>query len=169
MKSLQAKVHRLLRMSWRHRLRILEAFACLGLARVVVLSVPFRFVARAVGRATAAVHGADDRDTRSGPRAVAVGQLVERVSRHTPWRSNCLAQALAATFMLRRRGLASSMYFGLAKSDAGRLEAHAWTRSSGVIVTGGRALERYTVVAVVTDGAVTDGGRHVLRSLRDSQ
>lgn len=161
-------VRRLLRLSWQDQLRNAEAFVFLGLARLAVLTVPFRLIARAVGPAAGSASVPVTADPPAQRRALALGRLIERVGRRTPWRSNCLAQAVAATFMLRRRGLGSTMYFGLAKNENGDLDAHAWTRSHGTIVTGGYALERYAVVAVLEDGAVTTGARQVLRSLRHS-
>jgi hypothetical protein len=82
---------------------------------------------------------------------IALGALVERVGNHTPWNSNCLAQAIAVTFMLRRRGVKTTMYFGVAKNHEGECEAHAWTRSGGAILTGRNRVNRYAVVAIFSN------------------
>ena len=57
--------------------------------------------------------------------ALAVRRMIARVARVLPWTSNCLTEALAARFLLRRRGVASVMHFGVKRRD-GRLVAHAW-------------------------------------------
>ena len=50
--------------------------------------------------------------------AADVGWIVERMAEHTPWESACLAQAMAAQNMLKRRGIGSTLYLGL-NSPAG--------------------------------------------------
>jgi len=57
----------------------------------------------------------------------------------------CFPQALAATLMLRRRGIRSTLYLGV---DPHRdLDAHAWVRVGGLIVTGGPDEARFVVVS----------------------
>ncbi|HEX8484516.1 lasso peptide biosynthesis B2 protein [Sphingomonas sp.] len=68
--------------------------------------------------------------------ALDVGWAVTRVARYFPERAMCLAQALAARTMLRRRGIGSIMHVGVAASEAARFEAHAWLEAAGVEVTG---------------------------------
>jgi Transglutaminase-like superfamily len=127
----------------------LEALVCLGLARAAVLTLPFRWVACFFGRPV------EQNSAFAGgpalqlpiPEARAVAQAIARVKRHTPWHSNCLAQAVAGLVMLRRRGISGTLYFGMARNSQGALEAHAWLRSGGAILTGGRGLNRFAVVA----------------------
>ena len=55
--------------------------------------------------------------------------------------------------MLRRRGLPSTLYLGVARDgEAGSgARAHAWLRSGHVVVTGGAGREQFTVVASFAD------------------
>lgn len=55
---------------------------------------------------------------------VLIGRAVQAASVYTPWRSNCLAQALAAHYMLRRRRLPCTLYIGVAKRPGQSLTAH---------------------------------------------
>ena len=81
-------------------------------------------------------------------RAYRIGWAVRTMSRRTPWNSNCLAQAIAAKRMLRRRGTACTLYLGLAKDAHDELAAHAWLRCGNRVLTGGRLSQRqYTVVS----------------------
>ena len=57
-----------------------------------------------------------------------------------------MAQALAGKYMLRRRGITSTLYLGVAKGVKTQLEAHAWLRSGNFVVAGGEDLERFTVI-----------------------
>jgi hypothetical protein len=123
---------------------LLESTLLLGLARLLVLLVPFRMYARAIGR--------DGESPDAPPPQVVhrVRRAIESVSGHVPWRSKCLEQALAAKAMLRGRGIPSTLYLAVARDVA--LEAHAWVRSGNVYVTGEVAFDRYTIVARFADG-----------------
>lgn len=68
--------------------------------------------------------------------ARAIGWAVTKTAAHLPIDARCLAQALAARAMLRRRGIASMMHIGVARPDATSLEAHAWLEAAGIGVTG---------------------------------
>ena len=81
-------------------------------------------------------------------RAYRIGWAVRTMARRTPWNSNCLAQAIAAKRMLRRRRIACTLYLGLAKDAKDELAAHAWLRCGNRILTGGRSSQwQYTVVS----------------------
>ncbi len=141
-----------------------EAFWRLAVARAAVRTLPFRTIASRLARRTRS-SGDDDRAggkgrvrRRDDPSfARSVGKAVVSVSRHTPWNSNCLAQALAATAMLSRREIPATLHLGVAKHD-GELTAHAWVRSRGVPVTGGRGELGHATVWTFEDPGVGDGG-----------
>jgi len=123
---------------------LLESALFLGVARVLVLLVPFRVYARAIGR------DGESPDAPAPAMVHRVRRAIESVSAHVPWRSKCLEQALAAKTMLHGRGISSTMYLAVARDVA--LEAHAWVRSGDVCVTGEAAFDRYTIVARFADG-----------------
>jgi hypothetical protein len=137
---------------WRRRSRfekmlLLEAFFLLGLARVLVLTIPFRWLARTVGQHM----------QESAPEAAAadlqlaglIGQAVRSAAGNTPWESVCLPQAIAGQWMLKQRGIAATLYLGVAKADdkPEQLAAHAWLRCGDQILTGGSGHKQFTVVS----------------------
>ena len=63
-------------------------------------------------------------------------RAVERAARHCPTPAKCLSQALAASWMLRRRGITGTINLGTARDAAGRLAFHAWLTVGPHIVTG---------------------------------
>lgn len=65
-----------------------------------------------------------------------IGRSVAAVARNLPGRPQCLAQALAARAMLKRRGIASELNLGVNK-DRAAVNAHAWLAVGSQIVTGG--------------------------------
>lgn len=67
-----------------------------------------------------------------------VNWAIHRVSPRTPTESNCYPQALAARWLLRRKRIPTTVYYGAAFDEGGSaLEAHVWLRCGDLIVTGG--------------------------------
>jgi hypothetical protein len=121
-----------------------EAVVCLGIARLMTLLLPFPVVARRLG----VPFQEQPWEAPASPAARRVGWALAAAARRTYWRSRCLEQAIAAKMMLRRRGIASTMYLGLTPRP---VHAHAWVRVGDVNVTGGSDVERYAVVATFAD------------------
>lgn len=140
------------RLSFADRLLVSEAFLFLGAARFAVLTVSFRRLASFLGQRDKTINSiVAGRENDRSPEVEKVYRAIWLTSRHTPWLSNCLAKAVAARLMLRRRRINSTLYFGMAKTDAGEFEAHAWLSSAGKILKSGDDPDRYAVVAAFTD------------------
>jgi hypothetical protein len=77
----------------------------------------------------------------AGPERIA--WAVRTAARYLPG-SACLAQALAVEALMERCGHASNLRIGVARTEAGKFEAHAWVESGGTVVIGGGELDRYT-------------------------
>jgi hypothetical protein len=122
----------------------IEAFCLLGLARFVILVVPFRRIAPFLGQVmTESSHDAHECD----PLTERISWAVQTAARYTPWQSKCLAQAMTAKMMLKYRNISSTLYLGVAKNDDTGLSAHAWLRCGERILTGGSVREQFTVIA----------------------
>lgn len=124
---------------------LLEAILWLGLARAAVVLFPFRWIMAGLGQSIGIAASTTQLVCNSKLQGVA--WAIGVASWRTPWQSNCLAQALAGQIMLRRRGIASTLYLGVMKEKPDALAAHAWLHSQAIIVTGNHQLERYVVVA----------------------
>jgi hypothetical protein len=128
-----------------------EAACTLALARGAVLTIPFRTIAARLGMTHTKAH----RDLSASQEALAqqISWSVRALARYTPWDSNCLAQAIAARFMLRRRGIPCTLFLGVAKAtfQPARLEAHAWVTCGNTVLTGAPGHERFTVIATYGD------------------
>ena len=138
----------------------LEAFVLLGVARLAVLILPFRWLAVSLGR-----HMADaGSEVRPGEldRARRVGWAVRAAAGRTPWTSVCLPQAVAAQWMLKRRHIAGTVYLGVAKRETASrgLAAHAWLRCGDVILTGGVGHANFTVVSTFSPKGRTEALPH---------
>jgi Transglutaminase-like superfamily len=70
-----------------------------------------------------------------------------------PWiKASCLASALAAHAMLRRRGIASRLCLGVAR-DESAVAAHAWIEVGRDVIVGGAEAGRFTRIAQFGAGA----------------
>jgi hypothetical protein len=77
-----------------------------------------------------------------------IAWAVRSASRYTPWKSNCFPQAIAAKFLLRQRGIHSTLYLGAAFKARTELEAHAWLRCGPLYVTGGAGRIHFGTVGI---------------------
>ena len=122
------------RLSARQRWLLLEALAALALARILMLLVPFRFIARWLG--TVGEEGPESVPSEDQRRAMEISWTIDLFARHVPWDGRCLARAIAGTLMLRRRKLEGTVYFGGRMEAPGKLAAHAWLRYGSIFLTG---------------------------------
>ena len=115
---------------------------------MAVITLPFRWIAKTLGEKEDPPADIDRTSKANDLELNRIGWTIRRISDHTPWKSNCLAQAITAQKMLARRNRSSELYFGLKRGDEGKMEAHAWLKSGDTILTGGSGLEPFAVVAV---------------------
>jgi hypothetical protein len=118
-----------------------EAYLHMGFSRLQVLTRPFKQIAQGLGTMgePETVPAIDTQVTRK------VAWAIRTAAKFTPWKSNCLAQGLAAWRMLTRRGQPVVLYFGVAKDETDKMIAHAWLRSGDDFVCGGDGSKRYAV------------------------
>lgn len=137
--------------SWRDRGLFLEAFARLVVAKLLVECVAFRRFAHRLGEAQTET----PRAIAPAQRAIAVdvSWAVQAVARHIRAGFVCLPQAMAAQAMLRRRGVATTLYLGVApdRADRATITAHAWLRAGDKIVTGETEAARHKALASFAD------------------
>ena len=118
-----------------------EALLALLVARGAMALLPFRRIASWLGAPS--VEGPATATAAEIGAAQEVGWAVGAVARRVPWDGRCLAQALAATGMLRRRGLEGTVSFGVRQGESAGFDAHAWLRLGSCIVTGGPGHEHF--------------------------
>jgi hypothetical protein len=128
------------------RLLLVEALALLGIARLLILIIPFKWLSITLGRhmkeSNEEINAADLRHARK------VGRAVCSAAHYTPWKSLCLPQAVATQWMLKTRHLSGTLYLGVAKDETNpeKLAAHAWLRCGTIILTGREGHRKFTVV-----------------------
>ena len=118
--------------------RVAEALVALCAARLIVRFAPFQWTMscvrlRAVSRRAKSVN------------VMSVVDAIDRGARKSPFRARCFEQALAANWMLSRRGLPSSLHYGI-RTVGHSLEAHVWLSVDGTIVLGGENAQQFAEV-----------------------
>jgi hypothetical protein len=120
----------------------LEAAAILSLVRLGLRTLPFPSVTSALDgyvRRTRTAAGARSFDPVARAVTAAAGRL--------PGQTTCLAVALTADALLRRRGLPSEIRYGVLRSPGAALRSHAWVEHSGRVIVGDlEDLDAYTVL-----------------------
>jgi hypothetical protein len=127
-------------MSGADRQLVFEAMLMLGLARFLVITVPFRLMAPWLSRAP-------ETGTCDDVLVVRVRKAVTTAARNVPWNAVCLPQAMAAKAMLARRGCGSSFHLGADFDAQGKLVAHAWLVAGGTVVVGAAGIRGVTPLA----------------------
>ena len=102
----------------------------LGFASLVIALLSFATVSRIATRGPRAP------DPAPAPLAGRIGWALKACGNRVPWKAVCFQRALAAQLMLRRRGFAAMLGYGIRRDEAGALAAHVWTRSGDVDVVG---------------------------------
>jgi hypothetical protein len=123
---------------------IAQATAVVVFVRAALYVVPFRVLRRWAGG-----DGAGARPG-GGQEASRVAWAVAKVSRSVP-RATCLTQALATQWLLRRRGLLSTLQIGVGRDPrSGAFRAHAWVEHAGRVVIGDHGeLDEYAPLPVL--------------------
>lgn len=133
------------------RLLFIEAFGWLAVAKLLVHTIPFRRLAKRLGQPQQVTPATIEPATRAV--ASRVSWAVQTAAHYIPFGFVCLPQAIAAQAMLRRRGVPSTLYLGVApdrrKNEA--ITAHAWLRAGDKIVTGKTEAARHRVLASFAD------------------
>lgn len=129
---------------WKIKLLILPIFILMGINRMIILIVPFKYIVTKIGKQGYEPDYGDS-EVKYG-RARIIGRLINYLSQYTPWESKCYVQALTAKTLLNTFRIPSTIYLGLWNSDEG-LKAHAWVKHRELIVTGAETMEKFSTVA----------------------
>jgi len=120
-----------------------EAFFTSAYVKTTLIFLPFAKVAKWLGHFQP--QPADIIIPDSTELIKNVRSAVHLCAKYTPWPMECYTSSLTAKIMLKRRKIASILYFGFCKDEKNGLKGHAWVRCSEMIVTGGGRLSQYQV------------------------
>ena len=142
--NITKKARNFLRLNFKTKLLLIEAFLHLGRARYLK-SISFSKVAPSLGeqmKETSYNSNSSNKEVLAS-----ISRAIHIMSRYTFWESQCLVKAMAGMKMLEKRNIDSTLYLGTAKGENGELIAHAWLRSGPFYITGAEVMDRFTVVS----------------------
>ncbi|WP_193195680.1 lasso peptide biosynthesis B2 protein [Nostoc sp. MG11] len=124
------QVLKLLRFKNKDRYLLINTFILLGLIKLGLWLLPFQILRQILGSISQPNTKLDQTSLSKITWAVNVS------TRYMPNGAKCLARALACQVLMTRRGYSPELRIGVAKSEEGKLEAHAWVESQGQVVIG---------------------------------
>jgi hypothetical protein len=137
------RIYKFLRLPFQDQRLFLKSFCVLIAIRVGLSVLAFQTLRFLLASLTPSVSDFPQTNTTA---MLKVSRTVEIISRYVP-AMTCLTQALATHFLLARSGQASALRIGVAKSQEGKFQAHAWVESQGRIIIGKLPdLRRYSVL-----------------------
>lgn len=144
-KALLKKCRTFIKLDNKLKIKYGKAFIYTGCARAFILFVPFNKLRKRIGKVKE--ESSEEVDINTYREARGVAEVVNIISRHTPWESKCLVQALTAQKLLKEKEISTTLYLGIKKDKDNNMLAHAWLRCGQYYVTGGANKDGYVVVA----------------------
>lgn len=138
-----ALLGKILRRSPSDLLMAAEALVLLAAFRVGLAVLPVRKIIGVLARPESVRHSPSGENNVIARR---VQWAVSAVARRSVVEFVCFPQALAGYTMLRRRGVQSTLVYGVARSAKGELLAHTWLTVGGEIVLGVEAASDFTAL-----------------------
>ena len=135
--------HRYRALSAADRWLVIEAAVLLFTVRVGIAGLQFSVLRSALDRVLRV--GPPHHRGKASPAVERLAWAVAAASRRLPFRSTCLVESVAVDAMMRRRGYASEIRFGVRPPEAGVLAGHAWVECDGAVVFG--SLQDYSVLS----------------------
>ena len=124
---------------WRQARLLAEAGLALAAASAGLRLLPFKRIVSGGNQSVGAEVDSAELDS--------LRWAVEAMARRVPWRALCFERALALRTLLRRRGIASVLHYGIANDSDEALTAHVWLSVAGEVVIGGETASRVARVA----------------------
>ncbi|MFM5949977.1 MAG: lasso peptide biosynthesis B2 protein [Novosphingobium sp.] len=128
------------------KLALAMAWPLLGIAALLVRLIAFKRFALLLGQPIGPVGCVPLANEDQETRARIVRRAVRRAARISPWRNDCLPQALVGAVLCRLSSVPVTTHLGVRLGGAKPMEAHAWTCSGRVAVTGGEGFSEWTPV-----------------------
>jgi hypothetical protein len=121
-----------------------EAALLLATSYIFVMLCPMRWWAPLLGSTYAS--RVPDARLEELARARVINSAVSAAARRSPVAMACLPRSITRHLMMRRRGIASTIYIGMRSRMPGKVDLHAWV-AIGPIVIPAEDVSSYSVVA----------------------
>lgn len=142
---LRKLLYRLRQLSPAHRRLLIETALQLGLARLALRVLPFRWLVWWFQRP------ARRPELQGEARRLACQEVRLAIFYTNQWlelNAVCFPRSIAAQTMLRRRGVSTTLYYGAATlSDQGKLVAHVWLQDGDVGIVAHENISQFQILA----------------------
>lgn len=133
------------RRDFKDKVIFILSFLLLGVVRLTLIIVPFKFINRIMGNKKGAgsitVNKLDDIIYLSR-----ISWAIEKAALYTPWKSKCLVKAVVAQIFLKYKKIGSTLCLGINREDS-KMEAHAWAKVGNLTITGEIESSFFTEIA----------------------
>lgn len=123
---------------------LLEAALMLTLARLALRLVPFRQLNPFFNRP---VRGSQVNGRRRESLRKEVAWAIDRTAKILPGETVCFPRGIAAQALLRRRGVGTTLYYGVTTGNGNGSTAHVWVQDDAQGVVGHHDIEAYHILA----------------------
>lgn len=137
-------VVRYMKLPFKEKLALAEAFFLLISIKLMIILFPLRWYKKLLGDQN--INADYTPDNLAITIILCVSRTIARSRKIIPWKNQCLTEAITAKLLLRRRGVNSTLYLGVNR-DNNKMTAHAWLCCGNLFVTGKRGMEKFTVVS----------------------
>ena len=120
------------------------ALLLLVLAAMLVRMIPIRHLLARLGTPLGPVACSPLVTRRQIYRARLIRRAISRAAALSPFRADCLPQALVGAVLCRRLGVSCAVHLGV---TAAPIAAHAWLCAGPVAITGGKGCKDFTPIA----------------------
>ena len=144
MRRISNALLKFLRQTPQRRGLLLEAALGLTLARLALRFVPFRQLKPFFNRP---VKGPQENGRQRESLRKEVAWAIEKTAKFLPGETVCFPRGIVAQAMLRRRGVATILYYGVTTSNGNGSTAHVWVQDGAQGVVGHRDIEAYHILA----------------------
>jgi Transglutaminase-like superfamily len=141
------RIRTFMRLPMADKCLFLLAVVMMALAAAIIRLIPIVRIAPHLGTPLGPVGFAPIVSAQDHNRAIRLRDSIGRAANILPFRRDCYPQALAAVLLCRMMSVPVAMHLGVKLSDEGAMEAHAWSLSGRVGITGRAGSAGYTPVA----------------------
>lgn len=136
--------------SWKQKILSILIFLLLGVMRIVILVIPFRYYVKILLQPNEKYNCS--MTAKQFSYAQEFGRLTAIMAKFTPWESKCLSQGLTVRLLLRFWCISSIFYLGVGKDEAQQFLAHAWINCNNVTIIGGQdSFNKFKIISQFED------------------
>ena len=136
-----------LRLSLLEMALVLVAWAALLMSAGALAALPFRWLAKLFGKHAGAISYIPIVNAAQFHNARLVQQAIRRAARLSPFRSDCLRQALAGATLCRLMRVPAAVHLGVKHEPDGTFAAHAMLHVGPVSVSGGNGFDKFAIIS----------------------